>query len=239
MLAVLVARAGQVTPTETIERELWPEGPPSSAQSTVQNYVYQLRSLLREAGVERPEELLATTQRLGYALFVQPAQVDAPRFQASYGRARSLMGERRFTEAAAELRSAMALWSGPPLAGLRRGPILSAFDICLQELRRNARILRVQAEIEAGHHIELHDELIAELRSLIRANPLDEVVHAQLIRVLRHRGRLEDALRAYRALYANLDRELGLEPGAELRRLHRELVSDSAVTGCSAPRARH
>ena len=229
MLAVLLLRAGEVTPNESIEEELWPGGPPSSAQSTVQNYVYQLRSLLRQAGVGRPEELLVTTQRLGYTLFVRPEQVDAHRFQAGYGRARFLMGERRFAEAAAELRHALALWSGPPLAGVRRGPFLSGVEICLQELRRNARILRVQAEIEAGHHVELADELIAELRSLIGANPLDEVVHAQLIRVLHDSGRRGDAQRAYRTLCANLDRHLGLEPGAELRRLHRELVLDGAA----------
>lgn len=226
VLAVLLVRAGQITPTESIERELWPDGPPSSAQSTVQNYVYQLRSLLRQAGVQRPEELLVTTQRLGYALFIQPSQVDAHRFHASYARARSLMAERRFDEAAAELRSAIALWSGPPLVDVRHGPILSAFDICLQELRRNARILRVQAEIKAGRHMELLDELIAELRSLIKANPLDETVHSQLIWVLRHSGRREEALRAYRALCTNLDRQLGLEPRVELRRLHQELVAD-------------
>lgn len=229
MLAVLLLRAGEVTPNEAIEEELWPQGPPSSAQSTVQNYVYQLRSLLRQAGVERPEELLVTTQRLGYTLFVRPEQVDAHRFQASYGLARFLMGERRFAEAAEELRYALALWSGPPLAGVRHGPFLSGVDICLQELRRNARILRVQAEIEAGHHVERADELIAELRSLIGANPLDEVVHAELIRVLHDSGRREDARHAYRTFSANLDRHLGLEPGVELRRLHRELVLDGAA----------
>ena len=224
MLAVFLLRNGEMTPIELIKSELWPQGPPDSAQSTVQNYVYQLRSVLRQAGVARPEETLSTTQRLGYTLFVQPPNIDLHRFRTGYGDARFLMGQGRFAEAAAELRSALALWSGPPLSGVRCGPFLSGAEICLQELRRNARILRVQATIEAGHLVGAADELIAELRSLIAADPLDEVVHAQLIRVLHHTGRHADALRAYHTLQVDLDQELGLKPGAELRGLYRELT---------------
>ncbi|CAM4010245.1 AfsR/SARP family transcriptional regulator [Kibdelosporangium persicum] len=220
VLAVLLTRPGQVVQTETIQRELWRDRLPRSAQPTLQTYIYQLRSLFRQAGLTGQPDRLLVTRRLGYVLRIEPWQVDVHRFQQLCRDGRMLMADCRFGEAAARLRSALDLWSGPPLANVQHGPVLSAYTIDLQEQRRNAQILRIQAEVESGQH----RELIGELRSLADTNPLDESVYAQLIRVLDRSGRRGDALHAYRRLRTHLNEELGLEPGAELQRLHQHLI---------------
>nr|WP_042188978.1 AfsR/SARP family transcriptional regulator [Kibdelosporangium sp. MJ126-NF4]CEL18577.1 regulatory protein [Kibdelosporangium sp. MJ126-NF4]CTQ98061.1 regulatory protein [Kibdelosporangium sp. MJ126-NF4] len=224
VLAVLLTGAGQAVQTGSIVRELWPDEPPRSAQPTLQTYIYQLRNLFRRAELtDRPDHLLVT-RRLGYVLRIEPEHLDVYWFQERCREGRALLAQRRFSEAAATLRSALALWSGPPLANVQHGPVLAAFCVDLQEQRRNAHILRIQAEMEAG----LNRELIGELRSLADTNPLDESVHAQLIRVLDRSGRRGDALHAYQRVRASLNEELGLEPGAELRQLHQELISSGS-----------
>jgi DNA-binding SARP family transcriptional activator len=130
------------------------------------------------------------------------------------------MHTERYSEAARTFRAALALWAGSPIANITCGPVLSAYAVDLQEQRRNAHYMRIQADIESG----LHRELIGELRSLVAANPLDEGLHVQLMLTLSRSARRLEALEVYRELRATLNAELGLEPFEELQALHHELL---------------
>lgn len=222
LMAMLLLRANRIVNTDTIIRELWPDEPPRSVRTTMQTYVYQLRRMIERKGLAPDGDGMLQTRAPGYLLTADPEQIDVFVFQRLCREARELMDERRFHEAAVSLRSALALWSGPPLANVNCGPRLSAYVVDLQERRRNAYHLRIQAEMEIGRH----RELVGELRSLVAANPLDEVLHGQLIQVLDRSGRRSDALAIFRNLRMTLRDELGLDPSAELRALHQELLSD-------------
>lgn len=222
LVAMLLLRANRIVNTDTIIRELWPDEPPRSVRTTMQTYVYQLRRMIERTGLATDSDDMLQTRAPGYLLAVDPEQIDVFVFQRLVREGRELMVERRFAEAAEALRKALSLWSGPPLANVNCGSRLSAYVVDLQERRRNAYHLRVQAEMEIGGH----RELVGELRSLVTANPLDEELHGQLIRVLDRSGRRSEALAVYRNLRGTLREELGLEPSAELRALHMELLAD-------------
>ncbi|NBH09675.1 AfsR/SARP family transcriptional regulator, partial [Amycolatopsis sp. SID8362] len=74
----------------------------------------------------------------------------------------------------------------------------------------------VDAELTAGRH----GELTGELQAMITEHPLRERLAAQLMIALHRAGRQGDALEVYRRLRATLIEELGVEPGAEARRVH-------------------
>ncbi|SFT36077.1 DNA-binding transcriptional activator of the SARP family [Actinopolyspora lacussalsi subsp. righensis] len=220
LLAMLLMRPGKVVHTDSIVHELWGDEPPRSARTTMQTYVYQLRRWLEKSDLTSENAVLATKPP-GYVLQVEPAQTDLFTFQHLRRQGEALMESGSYSEAVDSLRSALSLWSGPPLANINCGPVLTAYAVNLQEQQHNTRYLRIQAEIEAG----MHRDLIAELRSLVTMNPLDEELHEQLMRVLSRSGRRLEALAMYRELHRKLNEELALEPSDELQRLHRELLS--------------
>ncbi|HET7519619.1 MAG TPA: BTAD domain-containing putative transcriptional regulator, partial [Actinomycetes bacterium] len=70
-----------------------------------------------------------------------------------------------------------------------------------------------------------HRELVAELEGLVRDQPLRERLWAQLLLALYRSGRQADALLAYQRARSVLVEELGIDPGAELRRLHAAVLA--------------
>jgi DNA-binding SARP family transcriptional activator len=222
VLAMLVMSPGKIVHIDTIVQELWANDPPRSVRTTMHTYIYQLRRCIDENDLAPFGETMLATKPPGYVFRIAPAQVDVFEFQALQKAGRELQLRGEHTEAAKAFRSALDLWSGPPLANVHCGPVLSAYAVDLVEQRRSTLHLRIEADIAAG----MRHELIGELRSLVSANPLDEALHGQLIRVLGRSGRRSDALATYRQVRARLNNELGVEPCDELRVLQHGLLSE-------------
>ncbi|QFU93350.1 Transcriptional regulatory protein EmbR [Amycolatopsis sp. YIM 10] len=221
LMAMLLMRPGKVVQIDSIIQELWANKPPRSVRTTMQTYVYQVRRCIEQNRLAADPESMLATKPPGYVFRIDPAQVDVFEFQQLCRRGRDEMDARRFGDAARSFRSALGLWSGPALANVNCGSVLAAYAVDLAEQRRAAQHLRIEAEIEAG----MHRELVGELRSLVTANPLDEGLHGQLMRVLGRSGRRSDAMATYRQLRTRLTTELGVEPCDELQLLHHELLS--------------
>ncbi|WP_410658305.1 AfsR/SARP family transcriptional regulator [Amycolatopsis sp. lyj-112] len=220
LLAMLLIRPGKTVHIDSLVHELWNDVPPRSVRRTLHTYVHHLRRHLDPDGTD--ESGMLVTSPPGYRLDIDPAVVDVSEFHRLHRLGRDLLSEHDHAVAALAFRTALDLWSGPPLANVHCGPTLAAYTVYLLEQRRNARDLWIDAEISAGKH----REMLGVLRSLTTANPLDETLHAQLIRALWLSGRRSDAATAYLWLRARLDDELGVEPCAELQELHRELLSE-------------
>jgi DNA-binding SARP family transcriptional activator len=223
VLALLLLRANQVVPTDALIEELWPDGPPASAVATTQTYVYRLRKVLASARAGRGEEL--RTLAPGYLLTVAADQVDAGAFERLTERGRLLLAAGRPDEAAAVLRQSLALWSGPALADVATGPLLSSHVTHLEESRIRALELRIEADLRLG----LHRGLIGELRSLASAYSLNEWFHGTLIAALNRSGRRGEALKAYQDLRVLLRDELGVEPCAQVQRLLHDTLTGEGV----------
>ena len=86
------------------------------------------------------------------------------------------------------------------------------------------RLLAREEQFAAGLALGRHDELLAELSSLARAEPMRERLQAQSMLALYRCGRQAEALEVYTTAYAKLHDTLGLEPGAELRELQRRIL---------------
>jgi len=221
LLAVLLLHANEVVSTDRLIADLWGEAPPATVAKSIQLYVSRLR---RELGAER-----LVTRAPGYALRVEPGELDVAVFERMRAEARGGPPE----VAAAKLREALELWRGPPLADLTYEPFAQAEIARLQELRALALEERIDADLAAGRH----SELPGELRALAAAYPHRERLHAQLMVALYRGGRQADALSAYQAARRTLSEELGLRPGEELQRLERAILEQDPGLDLPAPAA--
>ena len=102
----------------------------------------------------------------------------------------------------------------------------------LEALRLAATEERIAAELSLGRHAEV----VPELEALTDRYPLREALWDQLMTALYRSGRQADALAAYRRARAVLVGELGLEPGAALRRLEQQVLRQDPALGRAAGR---
>src|SRR5262245_43228423 len=140
VLALLLTRPNQVVSKDRLTDDLWGAKQPRTAANTVQYYVSQLRKLL---GADR-----ITTRPPGYAIRIEPGELDLERFET--------LVERGDLEA---LREALGLWRGPPLADFAFESFARDEIARLEELRLIALERRIDADLEAGRHVELVPEL--------------------------------------------------------------------------------
>jgi DNA-binding SARP family transcriptional activator len=66
---------------------------------------------------------------------------------------------------------------------------------------------------------------VADLRRLVAEHPLREHIRAQLMSACYHSGLQAEALAVYRDARETLVSELGVEPGPELREMHRRILT--------------
>ena len=224
MLAVLLLNAGRVVSVGEIAETLWGPAPLPSASATVRNYVKRLRRVLGDADQAR-----IVTRSPGYVIRVDPGELDVARFEALLEGARDAARGGSWEAAADQARAALALWRGEPLADVESEALALREVPRLGELRLQAAELRIDAELRLGRH----GEVIAELERMAAAHPLREHLHAQLMLALYRDGRQAEALAAYQHARRVLVDELGAEPGAELRELHRQVLTTGPVAGGS------
>ncbi|MFS4097941.1 BTAD domain-containing putative transcriptional regulator, partial [Streptomyces sp. AF1A] len=226
VLGTLLARAGSVVSVDALIDELWPDGPPRTALTTLHVYVSQIRKALTAASPRQGRTLLVT-QRPGYLLRADDEDVDATVFEQLRARGRRALADGELARAADLLRRADALWRGPLLSGTPHGPLLRATAARLTEARLEVLELHVDAELRLGNH----RAVLPELRALTTEHPLREEFHAQLLTALARTGRHAEALHAYARLRALLAEELGTEPGPRLRALHQRLLTEEEGPG--------
>jgi DNA-binding SARP family transcriptional activator len=229
VLGLLLLGGGRPVAVETLVDQLWGELAPSSARETVRTYLSRLRRAL--PGPEGGS--LIESGRGGYALPVAPEALDLVVFEDRVARARSARSEGDTTAAAGLLREALALWRGPALAGAR-GRFVTHERSRLDQLRLVALEERLALDLDLGRH----GEVLAELASLVIGYPMQERLRELQMLALYRCARQADALEVYRGVRGLLDRELGIEPGPDLRALHgRMLRADPLLDLPAAGRA--
>ncbi len=223
LLALLALHPNQVVSSDRLIEELWDGVPPATAPKVLQNVVSQLRSLVGSDVI--------VTQSSGYRLDAGSDAVDAQHFERLAGEGRRALDEDA-ARAAELLHEALALWRGAPLADFTYERFAQAEIARLEELRLGALEDRVDADLASTRGAEL----VSELESLVAAHPLRERLRGALMLALYRSGRQADALDAYRQGRAQLQNELGLEPGPALRELEQAiLVQDPSLGSPSRP----
>lgn len=231
VLALLAIHAGRVLSTDQIVDEIWGDDAPPSAVRTVHAYVSRLRSSLRVARGSASVGDVLVSRDPGYALNVDPQQIDAARFEEGLVQASISMKEGRPELANETIQRALSLWRGTALADFVYEPFAASESDRLNERRLEAIELRIDTDLALARH----GHLISELESLIVSHPLRERYWAQLMIALYRSGRQSDALAAYGRVRRMLIDELGIEPGPELRRLEGLVLEQSPDLAWSPP----
>ena len=130
------------------------------------------------------------------------------------------------------LRDAIALWRGPALEEFADRSFARAEVARLEEMRLAALEERISADLDLGRHAEV----IAELETLVAAQPLRERLRGQLMLALYRSDRQAEALQVYRDTHRMFGDELGLDPSPELQRLERAILAQDPSLDWTAPR---
>jgi predicted ATPase/DNA-binding SARP family transcriptional activator len=234
LLARLALDHGHLVTTQALVDAIWGERPPSGAGNALHSLVSRLRRALPPRDTTRVESLPA-----GYRLSATGEATDVATFErlAAEGRACREAGD---ADAAADrFASALALWRGAPLADLAGTPFALPVIARLMELRLRTVADHAELALAAGR---AGSELVAGLRELMLAHPLDERLAGLYLRALTADGRPAEALAAFEELRRGLAEALGTDPSPALRDLHAAMLRGlpapaTAPAGLPAPRS--
>jgi DNA-binding SARP family transcriptional activator/tetratricopeptide (TPR) repeat protein len=218
LLAALLLHANLPVPSGELAEMVWDGSPPSGAVATLRSYVRRLRGVIDPGG----SRLAASGH--GYVLHVGPAELDVLEFEELCRDTRAAMRAGGWADASATAVRALALWRAAPLQDVPAESLREQFVPRLDRLRLQALEDRFDAGIRLGHH----QELIPELLDATARHPLRERFGAQLMLALAGTGQRAEALRAYQQVRTLLVDELGIEPGPELRDVHRRILAADA-----------
>jgi predicted ATPase/DNA-binding SARP family transcriptional activator len=193
----LALAGGKPVSTSALAEAVWGDEPPADLPNALQTLVSRARRAL--GGADAVQQSAA-----GYRLAVSPDDVDALRFERLV--------------ADGDVGEALALWRGPALEDA--GDFAAPYALRLTELKLDATLTWLGEEV-AGGAAAAH---VAGLEALAAENPLNEKVAALLMRALAATGRQAKALAVYEAARTRLVSELGIDPGADLRAAHLEVL---------------
>lgn len=213
VLVTLILAPNQTVPTSRLIDAVWDDGPPATARRQIQNCISALRRDLR---IDR--------DGAGYRIRVAAGQLDATRFADLVDRAKISGMQGDPAEAAALLRSALALWRGRALEGCG-GRVIEAAAARLDQERLTAMEQCFELELQLGRH----DALVAELAELVAAHPLRERLVGQLMLALHRSGRQAEALETFRRLRCDLADDLGLDPSDGILEFHGAILRHEDV----------
>lgn len=209
LLAVLLLGLNEAVPVGRLLDLLWDGDPPDSARASLHSHVSRLRTSLGTRLDARAG---------GYAIEADRDAVDAHRFTAmlaSAGRTADPVAR------AALLRRGLAEWHGAALADAGSDMLRQRVAGELDELRYAATELLIDAELESGRH----REVLGDLAALVAEYPSRERLWARWALALYRSGRQVEALDALARARSRLVAEFGLEPGPELDRLQRRILT--------------
>jgi DNA-binding SARP family transcriptional activator len=218
LLTALLIDAGKVVSVEELLRRMWGDTPPGGARNTLQNHVLRLRRILQGAGGASP----IVTCPEGYLVAPSVEALDLGQFHTLVARAKAALASGDPETALTDLRCALDLWRGDPLCDVPSDAMHREVVPVLVEQRLAAVALRIDVELQLGRH----EEAVVELHDLTTRYPLRERFWAQRMVALYQSGRTADALECYGVVSRVLRNELGMDPGPELCRIHRAVLTN-------------
>src|SRR5438105_10445763 len=190
LLAYLACHPHRTHPREALVELLWPDDEEEAARQNLRNALSGLRRQLELPGLPADQVLL--TDRFAVQLNPERVTTDVGEFEALLRRAEQAVSS---TERALLLSEAVGLYDDEFLPGFYEEWILAERERLAERYLTALRQLMLQME-KAG---EL-DRAVTFARQALRADPLREETHVDLMRLLSVAGQLSSALRQYRQL---------------------------------------
>jgi DNA-binding SARP family transcriptional activator len=214
LLGLLLAASGQPLMGGELVDAVWQGEPSGSALNQIHRYIGELRRVFEPGIARRAVGRWLLPVGTGYRL---TAPSDLQQF-------RSLVAEARLAdppEATRLLVEAMEVAAAPPGdEPSRELPLM----VAIEDERVRAAVLAAESGIRSGTAAAV----VAGVRGIAVAHPLDELVQAALIRCLHAAGRAAEALAAYAQTRDRLRDELGADPSPELAEAHRAALAPVA-----------
>ncbi len=221
LLALLAAASPHVVTVEQLAEQLWDGRPPPSARKSLQACVVRLRTALEPDRPRGSPGRFVVRRQRGYALVCDREDLDTTALadRATRGRAQLASGD----AAAADtlVLEALDLWRGEPYADW---PDVLALENERVRLR-GVHDLASQTHWEAQLALGRHGEALPDLRRLTLERPLQERWWELLALASYRAGNQGEALDALRRAREVLAEQLGVDPGAGLRDLERDVLA--------------
>ncbi|WP_162958119.1 BTAD domain-containing putative transcriptional regulator [Nocardia yunnanensis] len=237
VLGRLVTAGGRVVPTERLIDDLWHGDPPAKAVAALQVYIHNLRRVFEPDRPRRAHSRVIVSESHGYALNLEPSQVDSWHFeQLLHGHEAAMRdpaGRPDPLEQVRVLDAALACWHGAAFESFPGMPWAAQENARLQALRLTAAELRAQAALELNRPAEV----VLALRPILEEHPGREEC-ARLLAVAQYRlGQSLDALATVRRSREFLTLEFGVDPGPGLRELETAILTHSVDAETAPPPA--
>ena len=231
LLKCLVANLGHPVHREALSEYLWPDVDESHARERLKVTVYFLRRQFRAAGL--PDDVVQTAGK-SYLLNDEMVWVDAAVFQRLAAEGAVLHREQRWDEALNLYEEAQHLYRGDYLEEDIYVDWCAAERERLREIYLEVLAGMVDCHAARGHYAEA----VQVCRTALVRDPCRESFHRALMEHLVHLGRADWALAQYHSCRRILDRELGVEPMPETRRLHQRILEGGGAASITKHTAR-
>lgn len=220
ILSLLALRLGDSVPVSEVEEAVWGGVVPPSARSLVHTYVARLRQVLEPEHPPRRRVRVIASTVTGYSLRAETVETDVARFRRCAAEAEKRIGEGCREEAFHLLGQALDLWRSPTLGELRS----LLHDNIEVEALGAAWVATSHSYVGLGLRLGRAAAVLDTATRLARLEPLHEAIQADYLAVLGSSGHRTQALHRYADITERLRTELGVDPGEELRAVHRALV---------------
>lgn len=233
LFGLLLSRVDRAIAVDTVIEDLWSGDPPAAAMASVRAYVSNLRRILEPDRLPRAPATVLRTRAPGYLLDGQGVDFDVRQFTQHAQAGRAALNSADPTRALGEFDAALGLWRGQPYAEMSDAAWAAPEIARLAEVRLSVVEGRCEAQLALGDH----HSAVAELELHVRGHPLREHGCALLALALYRAGRQAEALGLLRATRARLVDELGIDPGAGLQRLERDILTHAPSLDWHPPRS--
>ncbi|MCP3911471.1 MAG: AAA family ATPase [Actinomycetia bacterium] len=210
-LVLLALEPGRTRTADELIEELWPGDLPGRPRRSLQVVMSRLRTALED----HSELLQAGTE---YSIAVEGFTVDIVRFRELVTQASETQNP---TEIIDLTQRALELWRGSPFAECPRSRLVDAEQRRLEESRRLALNLLVEALIEVGDH----GRAVVVAGPALDADPAQERMALNLATALAAEGRRSEALEVIAGVRSELRRESGLNPSPALGDLEQHILT--------------
>lgn len=226
VLAALLADTGRVVTQETLIDRVWDDAPPTEVRNVLYTYITRLRRILRTAGTGSPKApadhggVRLLRRSGGYLLEAVPEVVDLHRVKTLVAQAKT--PGLQDAERSDLLRAALASTEGVPLADIP----------CAWAARARERMIRLRVGALIGYsavetRLGRPGTAVDALHHALADQPLAEELVSALMAALYQAGRTAEALDVFGRARSTILAELGVEPSAELHRLHQGILRGS------------
>ncbi|WP_160150306.1 AfsR/SARP family transcriptional regulator [Nonomuraea solani] len=212
VLAALLLNENEPVTSDRLIEYMW-ERPPASARTLLHSVILRLRRITADREFIR-------TRGSNYVLGVQPGELDLHDLSALLNRADNA---RAHSDVATEhdcLSRAIELWRGPTLADVPSPALRMGVAARFDEMRLQALDRQNDLDLALGRCAEV----VSRLREVTREHPYKERFWKQLMTALYRCGRQGEALGAYHELRRMLGRELGIEPGPDVKAVYQSIL---------------